>query len=289
MTINPITQSTTTIETTAVELNASNPETLAQFYIDSIGLYQLEVNSDRTYYVLGTEEGRPLVYLYQASQPRVKNTSGLYHLAFLLPQRSDLGEIIRHMGVNNVPLTGASNHGYSEALYLDDPEGNGIEIYVDKAQSEWSQHEDGQISGIVEAMDVESVIGEAKKEFAGMPNGTIMGHLHLHISDLEEGLRFYHEQLGLGLKFIMGENAMFLATQGYHHHLGANLWAGAQIPAAAEGAEGLRASIWIASQDDLNTIEDNFKQINHAYDKKGSTLIFKDPAGTTHKINLKDA
>lgn len=289
MTINPITQSHTNIETTAVELNATNPEALAQFYIDSIGLFQLEVNDDKTYYVLGTQAGLPLVYLHKATQARVNNTTGLYHLAFLLPERSDLGEIIRHMVINKVPLTGASDHGYSEALYLDDPEGNGIEIYVDKDKSEWSHHEDGQISGIVEPMDVEAVVAEAKKEFAGIPDGTIMGHLHLHISDLEEGLRFYHEQLGLGLKFIMGQRAMFLATQGYHHHLGANLWAGTQIPAAAEGAEGLRASIWIASQEDLDTIEGNFKKINHPYEKDGSNLIFKDPAGTTHKINLKVA
>lgn len=286
MTINPLTQASTTIHTIGIELNAIRPKELAGFYQTAIGLSLLNADEANGEYHLGTPDGSHLMTIYQADSEKEQKTTGLYHLALLLPSRADLGEILRHLVTKKVPLDGASDHGYSEALYLNDPEGNGIEIYADKVEEDWMKEDDGMITGIVEAMDVEGVAGEAQKEFEHIPNGTIMGHIHLHVDDLEKTLNFYHNVLGLGLKSIMRRSAIFMASKDYHHHLGANLWQGVNIPAAQDGTQGLRTSLWAGSADDLAHVENKLTELGHDYAKEGDTLRFKDAAGTNVSIAL---
>lgn len=280
MTINPLTQSNTNITTSAVYLNAQNPEALATFYIERIGLKRLNEDSADKWISLGVSSGEELIRIYSTETPKEERTTGLYHLALMLPTRSDLGNIIKHMVTTQTPITGASNHGYSEALYLDDIEGNGIEIYVDKAKSEWEYNEDGTIPGIVEPMDVEGVLSTATQDnYQGMPTGTVMGHVHLHVADLNDTLEFYHELLGLGAKFLMGESALFMATGEEHHHLGANLWKGSNIPAAAEDTQGLRSVIWSANEEDFNTIIERLNEAKHPFIEDDQFITLKDPAG----------
>lgn len=280
MTIEAITQSSTTIYTSGIELNAINPEKLAAFYEEKIGLTLINKDVASKIYQLGTPDGTVLITLYPTDVEKTERTTGLYHLALLLPTRADLGAMLRHMVENQIGLEGASDHGYSEALYLSDPEGNGIEIYADKDESVWDKHDNGLIGGVVIAMDAEGVLASQTAPFNGVPNGTTMGHIHIHVSDIENALSFYHEVLGLGLKFIMNEQALFMATRGYHHHLGANVWNGRNIPAASEGTQGLRNSIWTASAQDFSAIETKLTNINHPFTKEGESLYFKDPSGT---------
>lgn len=288
MTIESITQSTTTIHTQAIELNALQPKSLGDFYVKQIGLSLLQANTDQDIYQLGTSQGQHLITIYPTDIAKEAATTGLYHLALLLPSRSDLGAILRHFIEKQVPLEGASDHGYSEALYLSDPEGNGIEIYADKDESVWDKHDNGLIGGIVEPMDVEGVLASQTEPFKGIADGTIMGHIHLHVANVEETLEFYHQVLGLGLKFIMNEQALFMATQDYHHHLGANLWNGRNIPQAAAGSQGLRNSIWAGSLADIQAVEAKLKARNYAYTKEGNSLYFNDPAGTGIILTVND-
>lgn len=150
---------------------------------------------------------------------------GLYHFAILLPDRAALGRFIAHLAEIG-ERAGASDHVVSEALYLRDPDGLGIEVYADRPRSGW-RADRGQIVMATEPLDLAGVVAEARGEpWSGMPAGTRMGHVHLHVGDIEEASRFYHEALGLDRMVWSYPGALFLAAGGYHHHLGLNTWAG---------------------------------------------------------------
>ena len=204
-----------------------------------------------------------------------------------LPTYEDLGTILRHIIVSQYPLTGASNHGYSNAIYLQDPEDNGIEIYWDKDESEWDIQEDGSIVGITEMMDAEAALEAASPTFDGMPNGTTMGHVHLHIDDLEAAVEFYTEVMGLGLKYRYGPAALFLASGDYHHHLGANVWKQGQLDHPTDKSQGMAYTKWTGSETDLNYIEAELKARDMAFEKTDNALTFKDQSGLTHIVEVK--
>lgn len=278
-----ITQSKTGIITDAVKLYSHNSAVLAKFYNETIGLTLIYGNLN-TYYTLGTPDKKVLLEIEQTTVARNDETTGLYHLALLLPTYEDLGTTLRHLIVSQYPLTGASNHGYSNAIYLDDPEGNGIEIYWDKDQSEWDIQEDGTIVGITEMMDADAALSAASPNFNGMPNGTTMGHVHLHIDDIGVAKDFYTEVMGLGLKLQYGPAAMFLASGDYHHHLGANIWKQGQLTHPAEGSPGMAYTQWTGSETDLDYIQKQLEARDMAFDRVDNTLAFKDPAGLKHVV-----
>jgi catechol 2,3-dioxygenase len=257
---------------------------LANFYQTAIGLKVL--GSSQNSFALGTLDGTVLLEIHRTDTPASENTTGLYHLAFLLPTYKDLGTILRHLIVNQIPMTGASDHGYSNALYLNDPEGNGIEIYWDKPEAEWDIREDGQIAGVTEPMDANSALEAASTSFDGMPNGTTMGHVHLHVDKLEDSEDFYTEVLGLGLKYKFGPAAIFLASGDYHHHLGINVWKPGQLEKPNRLAPGLRTVEWSGTEDDLKYIEDKLNEKNIEYTNTDGVLVFKDPAGIEHSVSV---
>lgn len=277
-----ITESQTNIVTKSVQLNAKNPEQLAAFYNQAIGLTLIKQENE--YFELGTPDRKVLLEINATTVASNDETTGMYHFALLLPSYEDLGTILRHLIVNKIPVTGASDHGYSNAIYLDDPEGNGIEIYWDKPESEWDIKEDGQIAGITEMMDAEAALEAAQTSFDGMPNGTTMGHVHLHVDELEDSLNFYTDVLGLGLKYKFGPQALFLASGNYHHHLGANVWKQGQLDHAKAGAPGMEHTTWSGSQEDIDSIEAKLKDQNYDYEKIDDGLSVKDPAGIKHLI-----
>lgn len=278
MSLNPITQAKTGIHTDSLAINALNPEQLASFYTESIGLTRID-QADDTYH-LGTPDGHVLLSIYQAEQARAR-TVGLYHMAFLLPTRSDLAELLLHLAERRVPMTGASDHGYSEALYLNDPEGNGIELYADKPVEQWDILESGSITGVVLRLDLDDLVSSAKHAYSGMPLGTTLGHMHLHVADLPGTDKFYRETLGLGLKFPMGKQAIFLASGNYHHHLGANIWQGTNLGRPTQGAQGLRHYTWAANEADYAWIRGRLTETNTAYTEYTDRLEFRDHAGIT--------
>lgn len=273
-----------------VVLNVENMENMKNFYTSVIGL-EIKNETEQSLELGAFGEEQVLLELQPVVPAGEKTTTtGLYHFAFLLPTRKDLGEILYHLLVSKYPLTGASDHGYSEALYLDDPEGNGIEIYTDKPKSMWDIRSDGQIAGVTEPMDAEGVIGEAKQEFQGMPKGTYMGHVHLFVAELEETERFYQDVLGFDLKFKFGPQAKFFAAGEYHHQIGANVWAGKNIPAAQKGLRGLDYFTIIVTDDEFTQIKNNLDEKEYPYqvDETTQTLSLEDTNGITMKLTTNE-
>lgn len=226
----------------AVRLTAADVEGLRDFYRDAIGL--AELNPGEGVIRLGTENSaEALVELVGEpdAPPRPRGTSGLFHLAILVPTRADLARALQRVAEARWRLTGASDHLVSEALYLSDPEGNGIELYRDRPREDWPVR-DGTLQMDTLPLDLDGVLGELRREDAEapMPDGTRMGHVHLNVGDLAAAEAFYSGALGFDVTVRGYPGALFVSAGGYHHHLGLNTWAGEGAPAAPPGTRGLR-------------------------------------------------
>lgn len=170
-----------------------------------------------------------------------RNMAGLYHFAILLPDRASLGEAYLRIGNKGIIFEGFADHGVSEAIYLSDPEGNGIEIYADRPRNDWIKDADGGIRMFTKQLDIDSLIKEAKEKRLyndSFPENTRIGHIHLKVTNLERSVKFYKKVLGLE---VMQEiySAAFLSYSGYHHHVGMNTWESLGGPAREENYAGL--------------------------------------------------
>jgi catechol 2,3-dioxygenase len=158
------------------------------------------------------------------ARPDDRRSAGLYHTAFLMPTRADLARWLLHVTRDRVPITGASDHGVSEAFYLDDPEGNGVEVYADRPPESW-RWRDGSVSMPTKPLDIENLLGvpDRRSSFDAAPNGLRIGHIHLRVGDLAIAEKFYSGILGLDLT-RRRDGASFLSSGGYHHHVAGNVW-----------------------------------------------------------------
>lgn len=227
----------------AVSLRVRDVAKLTTFYRDAIGLQVISLRGDEA--VLGID-GEPLVKLLAGAQPQASK-AGLFHLAILLPSRRDLANWLAHVAKIHLPLEGASDHLVSEAIYLSDPEGNGIEIYRDRSRPEWPRR-DGAIAMATERLDLDALLSEAEgKPYRGMPSGTRMGHIHLRVGDTSAAEGFYSGKLGFDV-MVHYPGASFLASGGYHHHIGANVWQSRGAAPRGEDEAGL-ASFELVARD----------------------------------------
>jgi catechol 2,3-dioxygenase len=189
-------------------------------------------------------DGRELLVLRESRvAARERGTTGLYHFAVRVPFRRDLARSLARLIETGTPLQGAADHRVSEALYLSDPEGNGIEIYRDRPREQWAA-KGGKPLMTTEALDLAGLLAERGADDAawnGLANGTDLGHVHLTVSHLGKAERFYVEGLGFDVTMRAGNSALFVSAGGYHHHLGLNTWAGEGAPAPPEGAAGLHS------------------------------------------------
>lgn len=215
---------TTPVSVARVGLNARDHEALAGFYRSLLGLKELRREGSTI--ALGTGERELLEINGDAAlRPDDPRAAGLFHTAFLFPERADLARWIRSAGERGIRIDGASDHLVSEALYLSDPEGNGIEIYADRPRDKWP-HKDGQIEMATIRLDFDSVMAEpgADLPWQGAPDGTVVGHVHLRVGDVEKAETWWNKAMGLDTMTHYGNAAVFLASGGYHHHVGANIW-----------------------------------------------------------------
>ena len=273
----------------SVELRVLNLQRSIDFYTKTIGLKLLYQSNNRAEF--GTNANNVLLKLHEIENghPTQTRFAGLYHVAYLVPSRKELGSILRHFIKARTPLQGASNHGISEAIYLADPDGNGIEIAADTPDSTWKWHHD-KLDLLSEngPMDVQAVLNEAKDiEFMGLSDETIIGHLHLHVSELVEAKKFYNLILGLDTVIEIPNSAIFMSYAKYHHHIAINVWNGKAVKQADLKTPGLiLANISIPSQVDLNKIETQLTQLNYPYSKKDHSLIVNDPSGNQFNLSL---
>lgn len=261
-----------------VALKVANLEKMTNFYQEIIGLTLLGATETESRLGVANSE---LLRLRKISdpQPQTRRT-GLYHVAFLLPARRDLGNALFHYLQVKAPLTGASDHGYSEALYLTDPEGNGIEVYHDKARSQRDIRENGEIIGVVEPMDTEGVLDAADRNWTGFVPETTVGHVHLKVADLKASDRFYTEIMGLTLTSNFGAQAKFFAAGSYHHHLGANNWLGGDVPAMTAQDLGLDYYTYqVPNATELERLRTHFRERGVDFEAENGQLRVKDPNG----------
>ena len=225
------------IKLNEVALNVNHLMQETEFYTKKLGLQILSQSDSEVLLGVGST---PLIRLIQTNIDKsVKESYGLYHLAILLPTREALGDFLRHVVHTSLPLVGAANHGYSEAIYLEDTEGNGIEIYRDRPVSEWDIREDGRIIGTTEVMDAEGLyrLATPLESPYKMPEGSRMGHVHLSVRKSGVSSEFYQNVLKVQDKFSV-RSASWLASGNYHHHLAVNEWGG-QLATRTEGMRGL--------------------------------------------------
>ena len=224
----------------AIRLRVGDAESMRSFYETAIGLRTIAVDDGVT--ALGADDGVPLVELVSApdAPPRAPRATGLFHLALLTPSRADLAQALRRVVGSGWRLSGASDHLVSEALYLSDPEGNGIELYRDRPRDEWPRA-GGDLQMATLPLDVDGLLREPSPEGAdpGMAPGTTLGHVHLQVADLEEAERFWSRSIGFDVVVRGYPGALFVSAGGYHHHVGLNTWAGVGAPRPAAGARGL--------------------------------------------------
>jgi catechol 2,3-dioxygenase len=223
----------------AVHLTVADLERSLEYYRRSIGLDVLTQGDGRA--TLGAGQTRLLELVEEPGAQPAPGRTGLFHFALLLPDRPSLARWLAHAVRERVRLAGASDHFVSEAIYLSDPDQHGIEIYWDRPRETW----EGQVNRMgTWPLDTQSLLAElddpAAERFDGLPAGTIMGHVHLKVADVDETISFYRDLLGFGLMAQLGSQAAFLSAGGYHHHIGSNTWESRGASPPPPGSAALR-------------------------------------------------
>lgn len=212
------------------------------------------------------------------AQPRPRDAAGLYHLAIRVPDRPALGDVLRRIQNSEVDLTGASDHRVSEALYMRDPEGNGIEVYRDRPRDEWPTTPEGHVAMDTLPLDLRGLDSSARGT-TGMPAGTDIGHVHLEVTALSEAEAFYVDRLGLNVRARYGDQASFLAAGDYHHHLGLNTWNGRSKPAS----DTLGLDWYEIVLPDRDTLETITRRLNAKSTSESSEAV--DPDGIRIRLS----
>lgn len=250
------------------------------FYTERLGLPVRSRDGSRV--ALAPEGRRFMLDLVHAPQApeRLHPSIGLYHFALLLPDRPALAAVLRRLIAGAWPVDGASDHGVSEAVYLRDPEGNGIELYRDRPRESWPRRGD-EVEMMTAPLDVAGLLDEADSAAALSP-ATRFGHIHLHVGDLADGERFYAAGLGLDVTQRSYPGALFLSAGGYHHHVGLNTWArGRRAP---EGATGLVRYAWAIPRGTLEPLKAHLRDRAMPYDEAGMRIALTDPAGVQVEV-----
>ena len=258
----------------AVALTVRDLDTVSRFYRDVIGL--APIATETRVHRLGVG-GTVLLELRHDPDAALadRRDAGLFHTAFLLPSRADLADWLVHAAGSGARLEGASDHLVSEALYLTDPEGNGIEIYHDRPSEQWPRDADGLIGMATLRLDLDALAADAnpRRHYEGMPDGTIVGHVHLQVGDLARAEDFLAGTVGMPVTSRY-PGATFFGADGYHHHIGANVWNSRGAGPRAEGTTGLAEITFVAAPEVMNALEPRLSRNNDG------TLVARDPWGT---------
>ena len=263
----------------AVRLKVRDLDAVSTFYQMALGLSAVATSDHRVTLGVGSS---PLLVLEGDSSlsPLDPRQAGLFHTAFLMPTRSDLARWVAHVAEARVPLQGASDHIVSEAIYLADPEGNGIEVYADRPVSAWLG-EAGEIQMSTDPLDLPGLLQSAEgTEWSGFPNNGSIGHVHLQVGGTAEADAFYRDVLGLDIA-ARYPGASFYGSGGYHHQLAGNIWNSRRVGKRPEGMAGLDAvEILVRSPNDLAAIAARAESAGNASITDTNGLTLHDPWGT---------
>lgn len=262
-----------------VHIKVSDLARSLNYYQRSLG-FEFHRQEGNTVF-LGAEAEDLLLLTELPGARRVKGSTGLYHFAILLPSRVSLASALRNIIETETRIDGAADHLVSEALYLSDPDGNGIEIYRDRPRSEW-QYQGRSVKMTVDPLDVSGLMAEVEgKEYQweGLPEGTRLGHMHLHVSDLQQAENFYTKIIGFDVMYRMYGSASFLAAGGYHHHLGINTWNGVGAQPPPSDAVGLlNFTVNLVDQQQMSDLVARLEKAGIEYKRQDKGLQVQDPS-----------
>lgn len=276
-----------------VKLTVPDLERSVGFYRESLGLEVLERDGRIARLAAGGQGAPALLELEESPGARhAPRATGLYHFAVLLPSRPDLALALARLADSGARLRGASDHGASEAIYLEDPDQNGIEIYRDRPRAEWPRAADGSCLLPTEPLDLEGLLGELRGRTPARggraPAGTVIGHVHLHVADLDEARRFYVDVLGFDIMARYGAEALFISAGGYHHHIGLNIWAGRGAPPPPPGSAGLQ---WFAvehsSEAEREKTLARVREAGIPVEPLAGGALVRDPSGNGVRLTVK--
>ncbi|HYM22329.1 MAG TPA: VOC family protein [Vicinamibacterales bacterium] len=264
----------------AVHLTISDLEASIRFYQSRLG-FVVHRRGERGA-SLGAGGPDLLVLIERAQAPRVRGTTGLYHFAILVPSRADLARALGRLVRTETVMQGAADHGVSEALYLADVNGNGVEIYRDRPRGEWPMS-GGRLQMGTDALDLADLLSAADAAGAGhegLPRETTIGHIHLHVSRIDPAQRFYVDVLGFELMQRYGPSAVFVSAGGYHHHVGLNTWAGVGAPPPPAGGLGLdHFVVTLPSAAARDAVLERVRAARIAVEPRGADALVRDPSG----------
>jgi catechol 2,3-dioxygenase len=268
-----------------VELTVTDLERSIAFYAGVLGLQVQRREPGVVALGAGRED---LVTLHEnASAQRPGRESGIYHFALLFPTREDLARVAVRLAGARTPIDGASDHGVSEAIYLPDPDGIGVELAADRPQAQWAQGaaEEFQRGGPA-PLDVrnllDSVASEEPTQLA--PPALRLGHVHLHVGSLDEGLRFYRDAIGFELQMEL-PTALFVSAGGYHHHVAFNVWRGRGVPVARADVVGLRHwTLILESEQELTAVRGRLSSLGFELEELDDGSIARDPANIAVRL-----
>jgi catechol 2,3-dioxygenase len=261
----------------AVELTVTNLDRSASFYENALGLRLHRRADGKAFLGAGSED--LLVLVENPGARRAGRHAGLYHFALLHPSRVELARAAARLAATNTPIQGASDHGISEAIYLPDPDGNGIELASDRPKDQWPDL--SAMAGGPDPLDLGALLDLVADE-EPQPHvdpGATVGHIHLHVGDLDAATRFYRDVVGFEIMTHL-PSAVFVAAGGYHHHVGFNLWRGPGVPPAPEGIVGLRHfTVVLRDEDELEALRARAAQAGVPVEETAEGPLLRDPSG----------
>lgn len=267
-----------------VTIKVTQLERSLAFYQEVIGFKVLE-QSGQTAHL--TADGRNVLLTLEQPDdvvPKQGRTTGLYHFALLLPTRADLADVVRHFMKIGQQI-GSSDHLVSEALYLSDPDGNGIEIYRDRAPEEWTWR-GGEVEMTVDPLNFRDLLSSGEQpEWSGLPEGTVMGHIHLHVADLAAAEQYYVQGLGFDVVCRYGNQALFISSGRYHHHIGLNTWNGVGAPRPPHNSAGLELFTLVLPDEEAKIqTAAKLKQLGAASNEEQGSILTADPSGNRIRL-----